>query len=293
MNDPAILCRLQPEREFFIGIDSDGTVFDSMELKHKECFCPMFIKHFRLQAASRLAREVWEFVNLYSDTRGCNRFPAVVRALQLLRQRPEVLARNLTVLDTRPLEEWIGREKKLSNASLQKEIAAGKTGLKEALEWSLAVNRAVEELVFGVPPLPLFRESLQQMNLRADVVVVSQTPTEALVREWKEHGIDGQVRVIAGQELGTKTEHLQQAAGGKYDPKKILMIGDAPGDWEAAKANHALFYPIVPGREEYSWKRFYAESLDRFFAGSYAGQYEAQLIREFNASLPTKPNWEN
>ena len=74
MNDSAnVLRKFKPTQEFFIGIDSDGCVFDSMEIKHKECFAPMFIKHFSLQAVSKYAREVWEFVNLYSKTRGCNR----------------------------------------------------------------------------------------------------------------------------------------------------------------------------------------------------------------------------
>jgi hypothetical protein len=123
------------------------------------------------------------------------------------------------------------------------------------------------------------------------VIVVSQTPTEALVREWTEHGIDQQVRFIAGQELGTKTEHIRFAAGGKYAPGKMLMIGDAPGDYKAARGNGALFYPINPGDEEASWKRLHDEALERFFAGSYAGDYEAGLIREFDAHLPEKPAW--
>ena len=49
----------------------------------------------------------------------------------------------------------------------------------------------------------------------------------------------------AGQELGTKTEHLKLAAKNKYPPERILMIGDAPGDLNAARANGALFYPIT------------------------------------------------
>ena len=70
MTDPAQALRdFRPSKEYFIGIDSDGCVFDSMEIKHKECFTPMFIKHFNLQAVSKYAREVWEFVNLYSKTR--------------------------------------------------------------------------------------------------------------------------------------------------------------------------------------------------------------------------------
>src|SRR6266487_1456886 len=106
MSDPAQLLRdLQPTKEFFIGIDSDGCVFDSMEIKHKECFTPMFIKHFGLQPVSKYAREVWDFVNLYSKTRGTNRFPALSRALNLLRARPQVIARAVSVPGTEVLDE--------------------------------------------------------------------------------------------------------------------------------------------------------------------------------------------
>jgi len=37
------LAELEPEHDFFIGIDSDGCAFDTMELKHKECFTPNII----------------------------------------------------------------------------------------------------------------------------------------------------------------------------------------------------------------------------------------------------------
>ena len=61
MSDPAQVLRdFKPSKEFFIGIDSDGCIFDSMEIKHKECFAPMFIKNFHLQPVSKYAREVWE-----------------------------------------------------------------------------------------------------------------------------------------------------------------------------------------------------------------------------------------
>jgi phosphoglycolate phosphatase-like HAD superfamily hydrolase len=292
MNDPIqALKDLKPTQEFFIGIDSDGCVFDTMEIKHKECFTPMFIKHFHLQAASKYAREVWDFVNLYSKTRGTNRFPALVRSLQLLAVRPPVRARGVRIWDAAPLEAWIERESKLGNVALKQEVASGNSALEAVLAWSIAVNEAIEDIVEGVPPFPLFRESLARMNVAADVIVVSQTPTEALVREWTEHGIDQQVRFIAGQELGTKTEHIGFAAGGKYAPGKMLMIGDAPGDYKAARGNGALFYPINPGDEEASWKRLHDEALERFFAGSYAGDYEAGLVHEFESHLPEKPAW--
>ena len=290
--DPAQVLRdFKPAHEFFVGIDSDGCVFDSMEIKHKECFAPMFIKYFDLQAVSKYARETWEFVNLYSKTRGANRFPALSRALNLLRERPEVIARNVAVPDTKALDEWIARETKLGNAALAAEVKKGNKALVQVKEWSDAVNACIEDMVHGVPPFPLVRESLEKIHPKADAMVISQTPTPALEREWEEHELRKYVEIIAGQEMGTKTEHLKFAAAGKYPSNKILMIGDAPGDFKAAKSNGVLFYPIVPGHEEASWKRFHDEALDRFFSGSYAGEYETKLVKEFDASLPEKPSW--
>jgi hypothetical protein len=97
---------------------------------------------------------------------------------------------------------------------------------------------------------------------------------------------------MAGQEMGSKAEHLQFAAAGKYPPENILMIGDSPGDHRAAKSNNVLFYPIVPNREERSWQRLLQEGLGRFFAGTFAGAYEKELFREFDDSLPATPPWE-
>src|SRR5437899_975473 len=136
MSDPAQVLRdFKPNKEYFIGIDSDGCVFDSMEIKHKECFTPMFIKHFHLQAASKYAREVWEFVNLYSKTRGVNRFPALSRSLNLARQRREVILRGVPVPETTALDAWVSRENKLTNSTIKKEIEAGNQDPDPALIW--------------------------------------------------------------------------------------------------------------------------------------------------------------
>jgi phosphoglycolate phosphatase-like HAD superfamily hydrolase len=292
MSDPAQALRdFKPSKEFFIGIDSDGCIFDSMEIKHKECFAPMFIKHFHLQPVSKYAREVWEFVNLYSKDRGANRFPALAKAIDLLGARPQVKARGVAMPDLGGLLEWMKRETKLGNATLNAEVKGGNQRLAQIKVWSDAVNRAVEDIVHGVPPFPLVRETLSKLQSRADAMCISQTPADALQREWAEHGLAGFVKMIAGQEMGTKTEHLQMAAGGKYAPDKVLMIGDAPGDLKAARANKALFFPINPGAEEASWDRLFREALDRFFSGTFAGEYEAGLIREFDAALPTNPPW--
>jgi phosphoglycolate phosphatase-like HAD superfamily hydrolase len=293
MTDPAQpLKDFRPQHEFFIGIDSDGCAFDTMEIKHKECFTPNIIKYFGLQPVSKYAREAIEFVNLYSKTRGCNRFLALIYEFDLLRERAEVKARNFSVPELGAIRAWNERETKLANPTLAAEVEkTGDPELKLALDWSEAVNAAIADMVHDVPPYPGVLESLQKARGKADMIVVSATPGEALEREWQEHDIGQYVEVIAGQEMGSKKEHLEFAAKPHYPSEKILMIGDAPGDRKAAQANGALFFPINPGHEEDSWARFQAEGLDRFLAGNYAGEYEAQLIEEFEAYLPEHPVW--
>ena len=292
VNDPAQALRdFTPTHEFFIGIDSDGCVFDSMEIKHQECFAPMFIKHFGLQAVSKYGRQVWTFVYFYSTTRGCNRFHAVIRALELLAKRSEVQTRGVEVPSFPALLDWVNRESKLGNATLDAQVAEGNEGLIPIKSWSDAVNATVKEIAHSVPPFPLALETLIKAKAQADCMVISQTPVEALEREWHENNLKEFVQMISGQEMGTKTEHLSFAAQDKYAPENILMIGDAPGDHKAATANKALFFPINPGREEASWERLHNEGLNHFFAGTFSGGYQEQLLEEFGSYLPENPNW--
>lgn len=279
-----------PKHDFFIGVDSDGCVFDTMEVKHKECFIPNIIQFYGLAAISKYAREAGEFVNLYSKWRGINRFPALFMTMDLLNERPEVQKRGVAIPELRAVRAWAEKESKLGNPALEAAVAASKDPeLAHCLAWSKAVNVTVSEIVKKVPPFPLVRESLEKLAPQADILVISATPNEALTREWEENELIHLAAHICGQEIGTKKETLTLAA--KYPKGRALMIGDAPGDLAAARANHTLFYPINPGAEDASWERFYGEAIDRFFAGSYAGEYEDRLIEEFDTYLPETPPW--
>jgi phosphoglycolate phosphatase-like HAD superfamily hydrolase len=298
--DPAKeLKEFKPAKKFFIGIDSDGCVFDTMGIKHRECFCPWMIGYFGLQPVAQAARECKEFADLFSKTRGANRHKTLVRILtELLPSHPMVKERNFKVPLFPYYFAWVNDPKSLlSNDGLRQAIdaasnSAARQELELALRWSESVNRAVEDIVSGIPPFPHVRESLVKIQKNADVIVVSATPCEALAREWKEHDISQYVGVIAGQEMGTKKQHLEYTAKGRYEKDHVLMIGDAPGDMEAAKANNALFYPVNPGDEAKSWKRFHDEALDKFLNNEYAGAYEQKVIAEFDAYLPELPPWQ-
>ena len=282
----------RPTAEFLVGIDSDGCVFDTMGVKHREGFIPAFIDHFGLAAVVEVAREVAEFVNLNSVDRGTNRFPGYVKTLDLLAAHPEIRQRGFLVPEVIGLREWIARETKLGNSTLKLEVErTADPDLSLALRWSEDVNRRIDATVRGVSPFPLVRETLEALRGRADAMVVSATPGEALRREWAEHRLADLVSLIAGQEMGSKRDLLATATAGRYSPEKVLMIGDAPGDLKAAEANGVLFYPIEPGHEVSSWRRLHDEALPRFFAETYAGPYMAEQVARFQALLPSRPPW--
>ncbi|MBI3987480.1 MAG: HAD family hydrolase [Lentisphaerae bacterium] len=286
------LLNLKPKFDSFVGIDSDGCVFDTMEIKQKRCFHKLIVSHWRLEKIEKYVREAAEFVNLYSKWRGQNRFPCLLMSLELLRDRPEVISAGVPLPDFAPLKRFIESGLPLGHPTLEKRIQeTGDALLASVLKWSQAVNADIEKTVKQVPPFTWVRESFDKIQKHSDSICVSQTPTEALIREWREHDLMRYVHVIAGQELGTKKEHLQMATQGRYQADRILMIGDAPGDYSAAKGNQAHFFPINPGKETVSWERFYKEAYDRFLNGTYGGKYENELIAEFNALLPDTPPW--
>lgn len=283
---------LPKKHEFFVGVDSDGCVFDTMETKQKECFCPAYIKHFGLQAASRYAREVWEFVNLYSKHRGLNRFLALQQCLIIIGGSRVFKARGVQAGPIPELDAWLASESNLSTPALQARAErTGSPALRLLLAWNNEVNARIDDMVHSVPPFGAVKECLARAHAQADTIIVSQTPYVALKREWDEHGMTGYTDFIAGQELGSKADHIRLATAGRYAADRMLMIGDAPGDRRAAESNRALFFPIVPGREDESWQRLRDEGLDRFFGGAYAGRYQAERVHEFESALPDAPPW--
>jgi phosphoglycolate phosphatase-like HAD superfamily hydrolase len=287
-----ILKGFNPKHDFFIGIDSDGCVFDSMDIKHKECFIPLFIKYFNLNQISKFAAEAWEFVNLHSHSRGCNRFIGLIRSMDLLAVRKEIVFQKNDIMNLDGVREWIKKGIALCNSNLKKEIEhpGAFPDLKIAYNWSIDVNNKIEQK--DIIPFQSVGENLINMKNNSDIMVISQTPSEEIIREWKSYGIDIFPAIIAGQEYGGKKNQIFHASNGKYKNEKILMIGDSIGDLEAAKANNVLFFPIIPGKEEECWKLFGDEVLNKFYNLSYKGHYEDQLISQFLMNLPDNPYWE-
>ena len=285
------LINFQPQFETFVGIDSDGCVFDTMEIKQKDFFHPHIVRHWGLEAIELQVRAAAEFVYLYSTYRGLNRFLGLCKTLELLREWPDA-SENAALPDAADLGIYCDSGLPLSNATIQAE--AERTGsrlLAEAYAWSIALNEDIDRNMPDPPPFAGVEKALRRIHRSSDAIVISQTQAVALLKDWYRDGLARYVSVIAGPELGSKTDHFTMAAVNRYPDHAILMIGDAPVDMTTAHTIGCNFYPINPGHETESWQRFMDEGYDRFLAGGFSDEYQKQLNREFKALLPSIPPW--
>ena len=139
MSDP--FSGFEKKRDYLICIDSDGCAIDSMDIKHFRCFGPCMVKEWGLEAHEKELLESWNEVNLYSMTRGINRFKGLVKALT------EVQEKYQPVEGLETLVKWVEESDELSNPALEKAVEeTGNICLKKALAWSQAVNASVKEL---------------------------------------------------------------------------------------------------------------------------------------------------
>jgi len=292
----SLLDRLEsfiPHHAYFVGIDSDGSVFPTMDIKQKQCIIPVTVEHWGLTEIEPFVWETAEFVSLRSRWRGSNRFQVLAKVFDLCRERPEIEQSGVTVPDLASLKILAAAGIILSHPGIKKVVdETGDPVLASALEWNEKVNAAIAERVPEVEPFPHARDSVDKVSARADVIVVSTSPSETLEREWTAQGMAGSVAMIAGHEMGAKPDQLRRVVDGRYAPGHVLMIGDAIGDLEAAEAVDAAFYPINPGGEKESWQKFLDEAADRFFAGTYTVDYQHQLISDFKQLLPDTPPWQ-
>jgi phosphoglycolate phosphatase-like HAD superfamily hydrolase len=276
MNTKEEIKSFKPVKEFFIGIDSDGTAFDSMNIKHIKSMYPAAAEIWDAGDKKAEFEETWNRINLYSKSRGINRFLGLLGAFEELREKGGCLP------DPAPLREYAEKNEVLSYAALKAWAKEHPAPLfNDIMRWSERSDELFEEHTKGILPFANVKDCLALMTKKADIMVVSSASGKGLDKDWSFSGLTEFTTLIAGQEAGSKKAQLEMGAGGKYPQDKILMIGDAPGDLDAARHIKALFYPVMPGKEEESWLFLRNEGLNRFFEGNYRGAFEDKLIKDF------------
>ena len=267
------------KQRFAVCVDSDGCAMDTMNIKHFRCFGPCMVEEWGLQRWEKPILDRWNVINLFSLTRGINRFKGLAMALG------EINAQYTPVDGIEALQAWADSAPELSNDAVEKE-AFRHPIFQKALAWSRAVNRSIEALPpEEVKPFEGVKEALAAAHTQADVVVVSSANPEAVRKEWQRFGLLDHVDLICTQEMGSKAYCIRRLAEKGYAPEEILMCGDAPGDEAAAAENRVLYFPILVRHEEESWMQFVSEALPRFLGGAYAGEYQEEQLRRFRDNL--------
>lgn len=275
----------QKQKDYLICVDSDGCAMDTMDVKHFRCFGPCMVQEWSLQNWESAILTRWNEINLYTLTRGINRFKGLAKALQEI-DKSYVKIDGLCAFVT-----WAETAKELSNDSLKLAIeqTPDNVCLQKALSWSLSVNRAINALPDeDKQPFPLAKEGLKAAHQVADVAVVSSANLDAVLEEWGQHGLVEHVDIVLAQNAGSKAFCIQELLKKGYDTDKVLMCGDAPGDLQAAEKNGVYYYPILVKKERESWAEFISNGVNRLIDGSYGGEYQAQKKAQFLNNLGEK-----
>ena len=267
--------------DFLVCVDSDGCAMDTMDIKHVKCFGPCMVEEWGLGAWREEILARWNEINLYTMTRGVNRFKGLAKALG------EIQARYCEIEGLDSLVQWVGQAPELCNQALEREAAkSGGACLKKALAWSRAVNQSIERLAEDEKnPFPGVREALKRAYQDADIAVVSSANLGAVLDEWDLHGLLEYTDVVLAQDSGSKAYCIRKLMERGYAPSHVLMCGDAPGDLEAANQNGVYFYPILVRQEGKSWEEFRDTGVVRFLEGAYGGEYQQEKTGQFLANL--------
>lgn len=270
------------KHDFLICVDSDGCAMDTMDIKHIRCFGPCMVDEWSLDEWRDEILSRWNDINLYTMTRGINRFRGLAMALSEIDKK----YRKIDDIDT--LVDWAEHSPELSNSALERAIAEhpDSISLKKALSWSIAVNRSITALPEEeVRPFPLAREALEFAHRRADVAIVSSANLDAVLEEWKKHCLLEHTDIVMAQNSGSKAACIAKLLNKGYDRKNVVMCGDAPGDLTAAETNGVFFYPILVRRERESWQEFIDTAFDKLLDGSYGDGYSEGKVDKFRKNL--------
>lgn len=245
-----------------ICIDSDGCVMDTMNYKHMLAFGPIAVEVYNIKKEKEFL-EIWNNINLFSKTRGVNRFIGLYLSFEKLNKIDS------DVQKLNELKEWIDNTKELSNNSLKQQIdITNSDELKKVLEWSEKVNNKIASLKGKDKVFDGVKEAFSKMRDNVDIAIVSSANKEAILEEWTRHSLLPYVKYIMGQDRGSKY-HCLEILKEEYDEKNILLIGDSPGDLEASIKAKVQFYPIIFDDEKNSWNEFKDKVLDEFLNDEY------------------------
>ena len=280
----SIFDSFEKKHDYLVCVDSDGCVMDTMNCKHFHCFGPCMVEEWELGEWKDAILDRWNVINLFSMTRGINRFKGLAMALS------EIHEQYTPIAGIEALRHWADTAPALSNDAVAKAADEAtdpnaKLVLSKALSWSKAVNAAIVQLDESLKvPYNGAKEGLAAAHNFADVAMVSSANRDAVEEEWGKFGLLEHTDIVLAQDVGSKAACIAEMLKFGYDPDKVVMVGDAPGDCDAAERNGVHYYPILVNHEKESWDEAIAVAFGKLQDGSYAA-YGAEKKQEFLRNL--------
>ena len=272
------------KHDYLVCVDSDGCVMDTMNCKHFHCFGPCMVTEWGLEEWKDEILDRWNVINLFSMTRGINRFKGLAMALK------EIDGKYTRINGVDALVHWADTAPALSNDGAAKAAAEAtdpdaKLVLEKALNWSRAVNASIVKLPEELKvPYNGAKEGLAAAHEFADVAMVSSANRDAVEEEWGNFGLLEHTDIVLAQDVGSKAACIKEMLKFGYDVNKVVMVGDAPGDCDAAEKNGVHYYPILVNHEKESWDEAIAVAFGKLQSGEYA-EYGAKKKQEFLKNL--------
>ena len=276
------LSTYQKKKDFLVCVDSDGCAMDTMDVKHIKAFGPCMVAEWGLEQWQEEILTRWNEINLYTMTRGINRFRGLAKALR------EIDEKYTKIEDLDTLADWAANSPELSNDAVKRAIEQNPRSviLKKALNWSLAVNNSINALPESEKlPFAGVKEALAYAHQYADVAIVSSANLGAVLDEWKLYGLLEHTDIVLAQDAGSKAFCIGELLKKGYAPDHVLMCGDAPGDQDAARKNGVFYYPILVKHEKESWAEFLEVGMEHLLEGTYGGEYQEKKAAAFLNNL--------
>ena len=274
--------KFEKRKNYLVCVDSDGCAMDTMDIKHFRCFGPCMVVEWSLEEWQDEILARWNEINLYTITRGINRFKGLAMALS------EINDKYRAIDGVNALVEWADNAPELSGGALERLIAERPSEIifQKALAWSKAVNEEINNLPNDAKlPFSMVKEALIEAHKYADVAIVSSANLDAVLEEWDMHGLLDSVDVVMSQNDGSKVYCIGELIKLGYNNINVVMCGDAPGDLKAAEKNCVHFFPILVGKERESWEEFIHTALPKLLDGSLGGEYQEGKIVAFYKNL--------
>lgn len=270
---PPISSETYRDRKLLIVLESEGAVFNSLELEMRRGYIPAFASLFSwAEVDAEYCNKSFERIALRSRSRGDSPLLLLLATLRYINLSYPSVRRTAII---RQLESMLSKDpqpiQEIHAEDSSQRPRSPRALIEEWLELSNSLlSQGEGSLAECFPRARSFLESLSSLYPESQVLVYSAIPEAHALNRWEVAGLGNCFMRIAGPERGDFRAYLRTALQNGYDRLPILVVGTSNTAMRAAQDVGARFYPIIPGFEDSSWEELSLEVFPAFVQGRLA-----------------------